>query len=139
MILDRSLRYGVAVGAGITALSATDVLQRVGYPGSFSLFIGAVLLSAWYGGIGPGIVTLLLSALGGSLVVQGTAHADQGLRLGLFVLVAGLAAAVATMARRARLQPKRPDSYSDTDRDKRLLAMVSEELRRPIDPLLMQV
>ena len=142
MRVDRSLRYGVAVAAGVVAFSVTDVLQRIGHPGSFSLFTGAVLLAAWYGGAGPGVVTLVFSATSASLLPEiRAAHADPALHLAVFVPVALLAVAVGNMARRARTgpAPRLPGTRAAADGEGMLLAMISDELRAPIDPLVMQV
>src|SRR4051812_2772841 len=51
----RSLRYGVAVSAAAAGLA---VLSLPGIGGSLTdaLFF-AVLVSAWYGGLGPGLLT----------------------------------------------------------------------------------
>lgn len=59
-------RYGVAfwTSAGALAMSAftASTLQP-----SISFFYAAVVLSGWYGGLGPGIAAALLSTLGASL------------------------------------------------------------------------
>jgi PAS domain S-box-containing protein len=58
------LRYGVAVlvagvAVGIKLLLDPVILQDV----PFLLLFGAVMLSAWYGGLGPGLLTMVLSGL----------------------------------------------------------------------------
>jgi PAS domain S-box-containing protein len=55
-------RYGLAV----LSLTATLILSRwltphIGFPGT--LFLCAVMLSAWFGGVGPGLLATTLSAL----------------------------------------------------------------------------
>src|SRR5215212_7483009 len=56
------LRYGVAVlvagvAVGIKLLLDPVILQDV----PFLLLLGAVMVSAWYGGLGPGLLTMVLA------------------------------------------------------------------------------
>src|SRR5215213_860941 len=58
------LRYGVAVlvagvAVGIKLLLDPVILQDV----PFLLLFGAVMVSAWYGGLGPGLLTMVLAGL----------------------------------------------------------------------------
>jgi CheY-like chemotaxis protein len=58
------LRYGVAVLAVVAALILKLSLSPlVALEARFLFLIGAVLLSAWYGGLGPGLLATGLSAL----------------------------------------------------------------------------
>jgi PAS domain S-box-containing protein len=62
--LDRvGIRYGVAIVAVAIAALATLLLRRIfpGLPGS--LFFCAVMLSAWRGGLGPGLLASILSTV----------------------------------------------------------------------------
>ncbi len=54
-------RYGAALGASGVALLAA--YQQVAYPAEFPffLFLLAVTLSAWYGGLGPGLLSAILA------------------------------------------------------------------------------
>ncbi|MEB3359540.1 MAG: PAS domain S-box protein [Synechococcales bacterium] len=66
MTADRwTIRYGVAIALSLMALVLMLALDPYLYltEASFLLFFGAVTISAWYGGYGPGILTTLLSAL----------------------------------------------------------------------------
>jgi PAS domain S-box-containing protein len=56
------LRYGVALGAVVLAFVLTVVISPENEP-LFALFFVAVLVSAWYGGLGPGLFATLLSFL----------------------------------------------------------------------------
>ncbi len=62
---DRSLswtaKYGLAIASVGLALLATLALNRPGIRGT--PFIPAIMVSAWYGGIGPGLVAVGLSIL----------------------------------------------------------------------------
>ncbi|HYE66682.1 MAG TPA: PAS domain S-box protein [Pyrinomonadaceae bacterium] len=57
------LRYGVAVLSVGLALALTSLLLPLIKPPSFALFFTAVLISAWYGGRGPGLLATALAAL----------------------------------------------------------------------------
>src|SRR5829696_1718616 len=62
--LDIGLRYGVAllaVGAALIFKLLLDPLTVQDTP--FLLVFGAIILSAWYGGLGPGLMATAISAL----------------------------------------------------------------------------
>jgi signal transduction histidine kinase len=57
-------RYGYAIVAAFAATAARVVLASLfGYQHQYAMFYTAVLWSAWYGGLGPGLVTTALGAL----------------------------------------------------------------------------
>src|SRR5437867_13081852 len=49
-------RYGVALAATATAYAASLLLWPLIDPNAFALFCAAVMVSAWYGGLGPGLL-----------------------------------------------------------------------------------
>src|SRR6185437_1604845 len=51
-----SARYGAAVGMSVLALICVFVFRPVFGTDVFALFYLAVVLSAWYGGLGPGVL-----------------------------------------------------------------------------------
>ncbi len=57
------LRYGVAIFTVLLALMLTELIEPLRERTPFPLFFAAVAVSAWYGGIGPGLLTTALSAL----------------------------------------------------------------------------
>lgn len=60
-------RYGVVLlSVAITAL-LTLPLSRLHYPNIFPLFLVAVIVSTWYGGLGPGLLATGLAAVVSSL------------------------------------------------------------------------
>jgi PAS domain S-box-containing protein len=62
-LASRAPAYAVAVGAVIVATLARLAMEPLwGLRNPYILFFPAVLLSAWYGGLRPGIVSTLLSA-----------------------------------------------------------------------------
>ena len=54
-------RYGLGILACVGALLVTTQLHAILDSGSFLLFLGAVVVSAAYGGLGPGLVVTALS------------------------------------------------------------------------------
>ncbi|MEH2381526.1 MAG: PAS domain S-box protein [Nostoc sp.] len=56
-----SLAYGVMILAVIAALLLTRLLLPVFDPSVFTLFYAAVAISAWYGGMGLGVLAIALS------------------------------------------------------------------------------
>ncbi len=90
------VRYGVAVLAVCLAAGLTFLLPPIAQGTPFLFFFAAVMLSAWYGGLGPALLTILLAAAWSNYFLlpplyslQVAAPADM-LRLGLFLLVAVL-------------------------------------------------
>ena len=56
------VRYGVAVLVVCLAAGLTLLLPPVATGTPFLFFFAAVILSAWYGGLGPALLTILLAA-----------------------------------------------------------------------------
>lgn len=56
-------RYSVAVLVVVVALLLTQLLRPLLKPTLYPLFLAAVMVSSWYGGIGPGLVTIALATL----------------------------------------------------------------------------
>src|SRR5438445_9987557 len=95
MIIARALvlRYGVAVGCSVVALILTDALpDRIERQVSAISFAG-VMLSAGYGGLGPGLLATTLSTLGRwYFLIPPVSSVDdtinESIRLTLFAVVA---------------------------------------------------
>jgi PAS domain S-box-containing protein len=74
--------------------------------GDFPLYLGAVMLSAWYGGFGPGLLTTVVGAFVGVRALVGTGADSAPLsaavitRLGVFALEALVICAVCEVLRR---------------------------------------
>jgi PAS domain S-box-containing protein len=74
--------------------------------GDFPLYLGAVMLSAWYGGLGPGLLTTFVGAFVGVRALVGTGADSAPLspaiitRLGVFTLEALVICAVCGVLRR---------------------------------------
>ncbi|MDQ3651742.1 MAG: DUF4118 domain-containing protein [Acidobacteriota bacterium] len=92
------LRYGVAVLAVALAVALRLVLQPLlGEQAPLLLFTLAVIVSAWFGGLGPGLLATALSASIGSylfLIPSTTSEAfdpRDRVRLVLFIVIGVLA------------------------------------------------
>ncbi len=59
----KGVNYMVAVALCLLALFLSIVLEPFVIQGPFIFFMGAVTLSAWFGGLGPGLLTILLSII----------------------------------------------------------------------------
>jgi PAS domain S-box-containing protein len=90
------LRYGVACSTTLLALSLALLLRPYIGLRPLLLAFAAVGISAWYGGLGPGLLATFLSVLGSLLVFPSGTSPDAGVlpdpqvRMVLFVAVAAL-------------------------------------------------
>lgn len=123
------LRYAIAI-----LISAAAVLLRlnltplIGVQTPYILFFPAVFLAAWYGGLGPAIVTIVLSSIASvyflilphhSLTIRDT---ESFVSLGVFLVVAFLIAFVTDRGQTARrlLQENLVQLQEETERRHRL-------------------
>ena len=136
------LRYGAAVLAVVSAIALTR-LPAVG-PYLGVLFFFAVFVSAWFGGLGPGLVAISVPVAGfGLRLVNGVGRPTQQQSVGLLVFLAGGMLIVALVealhvARRKAEQSmaeaqRHQERLRETDRLKdEFLAMLAHELRNPL-------
>lgn len=137
-------RYGTALLVVALAAVCTRWLRHFGDAGISPLFFAAVLVSAWIGGLGPGLLATALSGIATAylLLPRGSSVAaieDLVPRLLVFIVVALLASSLnAAMRRAAEAMRKARDAAEDASAAKtRFLAMVSHELRTPLSSVLM--
>lgn len=137
-------RYGTALLVVALAAVCTRWLRHFGDAGISPLFFAAVLVSAWIGGLGPGLLATALSGIATAylLLPRGSSLAaieDLVPRLLVFTVVALLASSLnAAMRRAAEAMRKARDAAEDASAAKtRFLAMVSHELRTPLSSVLM--
>jgi signal transduction histidine kinase len=120
------------------------VLQAFGYTG-FSPLFAALIVSAWYGGIGPAALGVILTTLTAYFILpkgsDGQLYREDFLRATVFTLTAMVAVAVHLAARQTEEAAKRGKQAAEkaSDAKTRLLAMVSHDLRGPLNPILMAV
>ncbi|MGA2441681.1 MAG: HAMP domain-containing sensor histidine kinase [Tepidisphaeraceae bacterium] len=137
--------YGLAVLAAGVAAIFTRLLRGFGDSGISPLFFAAVLLSAWYGGLGPGLLaTLLASGATAYLLSKGhpasfAAIWNHILRLIVFTVVSVLTSSLQDATKRAAEASRRAKEAAESASHAKslFLAMVSHELRTPLSPVLM--
>jgi signal transduction histidine kinase len=131
----------VAVAAAAVSIR---LLQAVGYSGLSPLF-AALILSAWYGGVGPASLGIVLTSLTAYYLLpkgnDGQLYREEFLRASVFTLTAMVAVAFHLAARRTERVAIRDKHVAEkaSDAKTRLLAMVSHDLRGPLNPILMAV
>jgi hypothetical protein len=108
--VDREARaligYLVAVAAVILALGVKYVFGGLGADHPFVLLPAAVLVAAWYGGRGPGLVAAVAAAVGADILFLPPAGIGV-LRDDLFALAALLAEAIVIVEITVRLRKAR--------------------------------
>ncbi|MCI0458232.1 MAG: ATP-binding protein [Gemmataceae bacterium] len=92
-----ALPYGLAVASVALAVALTTLLPLQGTP--FALLFAAVLVSAWLGGLGPGLLAIAASGLLALFLphvapVSELPSWEVGLRVGIFLTVALLVVCV---------------------------------------------
>ena len=92
--------YGVALLAVALALSCTYLTAPLAERSQLFLLLAAVIVSAWYGGLGPGLLATG-AAVAGHTAVMVAPYGDDLVRVLLFVVVAGSISALAAGRRRA--------------------------------------
>jgi signal transduction histidine kinase len=126
--------YTVAVLA-VTLAVPPALLLAPFKPSPTSMFLGAVMVSAWYGGLGPGLLATALSALAFDLLFLPPVYSPEvavsdGMRLLVFVgvsaLISLLNAARKRVAEGLLAQARRKDDF---------LATLAHELRNPLSPI----
>jgi signal transduction histidine kinase len=138
-------RYALAALAASVAALATHLLSGIADAGLTPLFFAAVLLSAWYGGLGPGLFCTVLSGVAAVFLLvhryplrrQGVE--DHILRVLVFTTVALLTSSLHGAMKRAAEASRRAKEAAESASaaKSRFLAMVSHELRTPLSPVLM--
>ena len=98
--------YGVAVAAVAVALVIKYVFDGLGAEHPFLLLPAAVIVAAWYGGRGPGLLAAVIAAIGVDILFLPPAGVGV-LRDDLFPLVALLAEAILIVEVTVRLRKTR--------------------------------
>jgi len=97
--------YLLAAGAALLAWIASVPLEPYVDRGDFPLFLAAVMLSAWYGGLGPGLLATVVGAIGGVSALAATRLEALSpavvTRLAVFVLEALVICVLSAALRRA--------------------------------------
>jgi signal transduction histidine kinase len=130
----RLLAYAVSVVAVATALPLS-LMRWPGGAGATTPLLAAIMVSAWYGGLGPGLLATALSTLALDLAWPErdwpAAGGDDALRLGVFLVAAVLISSLTARQRRLETALRGQDLQKD-----QLLATLAHELRNPIAAIL---
>ena len=137
-------RYIGAIVLVAAAAVLTRMLANIGDAGISPLFFAAVLISAWFGGLGPGLAATILSGIATAYLIYPRAGTlvgarDAVLRVFVFTIVAILASSLHEATKRAaEAFRKARDAAEEASAAKtRFLAMVSHELRTPLSSVMM--
>jgi len=99
------LRYGVPIYTVAFALSLLVLLRPIMGEGHFPLFLAAVTVSAWYGGLTSGLASTGLFVLFDAYILMPPLQTHEGvqevLQLSVFVLVAVMLSALGAARKRA--------------------------------------
>src|SRR5213592_1593604 len=157
-------RYGVALAATAAAYGASLLLWPLIDPNAFALFCAAVMVSAWHGGLGPGLLATGLATSACAHLLASSVRSlpfgvNDAVRLGLFMWTAALISALNAGRKRAERERERMLECAEAERARleavlhqlpagvvivdaatgRILhsnRQVEEILRRPLPPLL---
>lgn len=130
--------YTVAVLSALAGLVVT-VLVAKPLAGPFFMFqFAAVVGAALYGGLGPGLLTMVLSGFGFyAMFFAPTLRAFEAYRLLSFMLVSVFFAWLAARMRRARVRAEAAEAKAKEigAQQERLVAVVSHDLRNPLNAI----
>jgi signal transduction histidine kinase len=125
------MRYAVAI---VATTAATGVALSVAPLREVYLapYLGAVMVAAWYGGLGPGLLATALSMLALDFLFLPPIYAlgvgvEDGLCLTIFASVAALISSLNASRRRLEEALRQRDQNKD-----RFLATLAHELRTPL-------
>jgi PAS domain-containing protein len=129
--------YGLAFASSAVALGLTRLEPTLTVGAPFLLSFAAVMITSWYGGLGPGLVTVMTCATGSTLFLLGgmasLAVPSKAMLLSGFVLVATLIAALNSArqrVQRARLAEHRSRVASERVATERTVQYAAERAER---------
>jgi K+-sensing histidine kinase KdpD len=103
------LRFGIAVGSVAVALQSALLLKPILAATPDAPFFAAVAVASWYGGLLPGLLATVMSALAVDYFLVPPLYsiqfdADHAVRLAVFLVVSLLISWTSHMMQRAREQ-----------------------------------
>jgi len=136
-------RAGVVAGSVLVATVLSRLAQPITHAPASPLFVAAVMVSAWLGGLVAGLVTTALAvvALDGLMSLAFVVNEGVVARLAIFTLAAVFISALDAARRRAqagqvqalaREREARADAEAATRAKDEFVTMVAHELRTPL-------
>jgi len=144
-IISSLMRYGAAVLSSALALAIVLAFDDLSVePNTLMPYIGAVMFSSWYGGLGPGLLAALLTGVSCVHFSLAPAYsiaikdATSAARLAEFLSVALLICLLNASRRAAQQRAEIARTAAETANSTKdhFLAMISHELRTPINSIL---
>jgi len=138
MLVGAARRYGIAVAVVALALALSLLLAAlIGEASLHGILLSAVVIGAWYGGRGPGIVATIVVALAGSaqmfpsIWLPSIADTGDWFQLGMFlgegVILSALIGALRTRLHNAETALRARDN---------LLAIAAHEFKTPLTTVI---
>jgi serine phosphatase RsbU (regulator of sigma subunit)/anti-sigma regulatory factor (Ser/Thr protein kinase) len=107
---DATARYGFACLAALAGIVAQVALTQEWKVSVYSVLVGAVVLTVWYGGVGPGVLAVVLQWTGATIFVVGDRESlemttrEAWVQWGVALAVATGVVWVSLVLRRARVR-----------------------------------
>jgi PAS domain S-box-containing protein len=127
------LLYGAAILVSLLALAISLFMRPLIEPNILAIYLGAVMFSAWYGGLGPGLVTTILSALAIDYFFTPSGYAmaldrDDIVRAVIFIAVAVLISSLNGARKRAEEASQAANTELEIGVEKRTAELVKANM-----------